>query len=95
MRSRLFWGFKTGPSPVNRRKSGSRRVNRSGYASFRPDKADFEGKKFLTTLDIWLGGQVELDKLDVPLSIHMKSSGEMERFIDRHEKKREHQDGNE
>ena len=58
------------------------------YAEFRPDKSDFEGNKFITTLDIWLGGQIELDRLEVPPSIHMESSGEMEKFINRHEERR-------
>ena len=64
------------------------------YATFRSDKAKFEGKKFLITLDIWLGGQIKLDKLDVPRSILVKSSGVMEKFINKHERERKEHDDN-
>ena len=57
----------------------------------RDDKDEFEGKKFLTTLDIWLGGQIDLRKLDVPLSLPVASSGELEGFVDGHEKERKQQ----
>lgn len=56
------------------------------------DAAEFEGKKFLTTLDIWLGGQIDFDKLNMPPSLGVASSGEFEGFIDRHERERKQQD---
>lgn len=58
----------------------------------RDDKDEFEGKKLLTTLDIWLGGQIDLRKLNVPLGLPVVSSGELERFVDRHGKERKQQD---
>ena len=58
------------------------------------DRSAFEDKKLLTTLDVWLGGQTELDKLDVPPSIDVLSGGEIERFIRRHEEKQEQRDKN-
>ena len=53
----------------------------------RPNEADFEGHDFLATVHIWIGGQIELGELDVPLNVAVRSSGEIERFIENHQKK--------
>lgn len=39
-------------------------------------------------LELWVGGQVELDKVNVPLNVKVKSGREIERFIAEHEEKR-------
>jgi hypothetical protein len=36
-------------------------------------------------LQVWLGGQVHLDKIKVPLNVVVKSGGEIEKFIADHE----------
>jgi len=36
------------------------------------------------TIDIWLGGSVTLDQLDLPKAVEIKSGGEIETFIKRH-----------
>ena len=59
----------------------------SEYYRGRKDQS-FEGKKALTTLDVWFGGGIELHKLDVPPSIDVRSDGEIERFVERHKEKR-------
>jgi hypothetical protein len=61
--------------------------------SIRPNAAAFKGKKGLTTVDIWIGGQVELDKLQVPLNIDLISGGEIERFIKKHEERQQKAEG--
>jgi len=40
------------------------------------------------TLGVWLGGQVHLDKIKVPLNVEVKSGGEIEKFIAEHRAKR-------
>ena len=37
------------------------------------------------TIDVWLGGSVTLDELDLPTTIKIKSGGEIEAFIKRHD----------
>jgi len=44
---------------------------------------------FVTRVDLWLGGQIELEKLEVPQNVEVKSGGEIEQFIARHEKERD------
>ena len=66
------------------------RVEHDGSYS---DSSSDISKKFRATVEIWLGGQVELDKLDVPPNIHVESSGEIESFIDSHNEKRKREAG--
>jgi hypothetical protein len=40
------------------------------------------------TLSLWLGGQVGLSDLDVPLNVEVRSGGEIEDFVATHEAKR-------
>jgi hypothetical protein len=42
--------------------------------------------KYLLQVDLWLGGDVELKKLEVPASIEVKSGGEIEDFVAAHQK---------
>ena len=39
---------------------------------------------FVTRVDVWLGGAVELSELDVPASVSIRSSGEIEAFVQNH-----------
>ncbi len=41
--------------------------------------------------DLWLGGQVQLDKVEVPLNVEVKSGGEIERFIAAHQARQQAQ----
>ena len=42
----------------------------------------------LVTLELWLGGQIQLEDVKVPLNIQVKSGGELEKFVEIHEGKR-------
>ena len=42
----------------------------------------------LVTMELWLGGLVQLKKIEVPLSVEVKSGGEIEAFIAEHKTKR-------
>lgn len=48
---------------------------------------DFQGKKIYSYIDIWLGGQIDLKKLDVPVTLELRSGGEIEGFIKKHAEK--------
>ena len=37
------------------------------------------------TVDIWLGGSVTLDQLDLPKNVNIQTGGEIEAFIQRHD----------
>ena len=47
-----------------------------------------EKRRYSVSVDLWLGGDITLDKVEVPLSIDVKSGGEIEVFIAKHEEKR-------
>jgi hypothetical protein len=49
---------------------------------------DRDKRRYFVSVDLWVGGDVGLDKVDVPLNIEVKSGGEIEDFIARHEEKR-------
>jgi hypothetical protein len=51
-----------------------------------PEKRD-EQTSFIG-IGVWVGGQVELGKMEIPEDIPLESGGEIERFIADHEKKR-------
>lgn len=64
------------------------RVHTSPYVITREGAAvSLESGAFQITIDVWLGGQVSLDDLDVPSGIEVRSGGEIEKFIERHQKK--------
>ena len=66
------WALYASPHPVG--SAGRLRTARPG--------------PFVTRIDVWLGGQIELDGLRVPSKVAVKSGGEIEQFISQHEKKR-------
>ena len=41
---------------------------------------------YVLRLDLWLGGPVELNKLQIPANVEVRSGGEIERFVADHEK---------
>ena len=47
----------------------------------------------LITIDVWIGGNISLDELDLPPSVRIKSGGEIEAFIKRHDESRDAQVG--
>ena len=51
--------------------------------------ADDDGHRHAVIIDLWLGGQVHLAELEVPLNVEVKSGGEIEEFIAAHEKARQ------
>lgn len=61
------------------------RVLRRGRHPDAPEDPTGYGSAFVVTLDLWLGGEYELEKLKVPLSIEVISGGEIEEFIEQHE----------
>jgi len=42
----------------------------------------------LVTMELWLGGLVQLDKINVPINVEVKSGGEIAKFIAEHKAKR-------
>lgn len=62
-------------------------VLRRGWGA--PEATSPEDGKYVVSVDLYLGGQVALDELEVPLNIRVKSGGEIEAFIAEHEAKRE------
>jgi hypothetical protein len=48
---------------------------------------DVAGKTW-TRIDLWLGGQIRLDELLVPMNVVVKSGGEIEKFVAEHERER-------
>ena len=52
---------------------------------------DFQGKKILARLEVWLGDQIDLNKLDVPENLEVYDGGEIESFIKKHEEKQKQQ----
>ncbi|MBI5095836.1 MAG: hypothetical protein HZB26_25810, partial [Candidatus Hydrogenedentes bacterium] len=66
----------------------------SEHTPGRANALEFEGKMALTRLEIWLGGQIDLDALDVPADLEVRSGDEIEAFIKRHTEKRKRPDTN-
>jgi hypothetical protein len=48
---------------------------------------DREKRRYFVSVDLWVGGDVQLDKVEVPLRIGVKSGGEIEDFIAKHKEK--------
>ncbi|WP_168567245.1 hypothetical protein [Crateriforma spongiae] len=47
----------------------------------------------MITIDVWIGGNISLDELDLPPSVRIKSGGEIDAFIKRHDDSRDAQAG--
>ena len=54
----------------------------------RPDADQFRGEKFRCVVDIWLGGNISLDTLEVPANVEVRSGGEIDAFVESHAEKR-------
>ena len=63
-------------------------VLRRGWHPRAPEDSANKDARYVVMVDVWLGGQVELDTLQVPLSVEVKSGGEVEDFIAAHEERR-------
>ena len=50
-----------------------------------------EARTDVVTVNLYLGGQVELDKVKVPLNVEVKSGGEIEQFIAAHQARQQAQ----
>jgi hypothetical protein len=53
-----------------------------------PDSPEKTEPGWTVSVELWLGGNVELDKVNVPLNVDVKSDGEIEKFVAGHEAKR-------
>lgn len=60
-------------------------ILRRGWDPRAPEATSPEDSEYVVTVELWLGGQVELKKVEVPLNVEVKSSGEIEQFIAAHE----------
>jgi hypothetical protein len=63
-------------------------VLRRGWAAEAPKAKPGEKGQYIVMVELWLGGEVALDDLDVPLSIEVLSGMDVEKFIAQHEAKR-------
>lgn len=45
-------------------------------------------KRFQIVIDVWLGGRVKLEDLDIPVGVPVRSGGEIEAFIEQHNARR-------
>lgn len=53
----------------------------------RTNAQDFGNRDWLSRVDIYLGGDIKLDTLDIPKNLEVKSAGEIEAFIAKHAEK--------
>ena len=60
-------------------------IQRRGWGAPGPKPGDTG--KYVVTLHLWLGGDVALDELDVPLSVNVRSGAEIEKFVAAHQAK--------
>lgn len=51
------------------------------------EATDEDDSAYVVTVHLWLGGEVELEGVEVPLDVKVKSGGEIEEFIAAHEAK--------
>ena len=58
----------------------------SPFTRAKPSVRDKE--KFVTCIDVWVGGLVKLDEVKVPINIEVRSGSEIETFVAEHKKKR-------
>ena len=61
---------------------------RRGWHPDAPEAKPGEKGQYVVTVNLWLGGHIGLDDLDVPLNIEVRSGGKVERFIAEHQAKR-------
>jgi len=59
-----------------------------GWSPEAPPDPTTEKPGYVVIVDLWLGGNIDLDKLKVPLNVKVKSRGEIEKFIGDHEANR-------
>jgi hypothetical protein len=62
-------------------------TNRAWRAIGRRKENEPPPKGYAVTVHLWVGGNVGLETLHVPLNVTVKSSGEIERFVAEHETK--------
>ena len=94
--TRLLVVLHTGRSSVNMKRFGGADEAKdadwvlliSEYYKGRENASAFEGRKALTTLDVYLGGHVNLKVLDVPAIVDLRSGGEIEAFVKKHQEMR-------
>jgi len=60
-------------------------VIRRGWGA--PEARPDETGKYVVTLHLWLGGDVALDQIDVPLNVDAESGGEIDKFVVTHQAK--------
>jgi len=60
-------------------------VVRRGWGA--PKATPGQAGKYVVTINLWLGGDVALDDLDVPLAVDVESGREIEKFIATHQAK--------
>ncbi|HUU92157.1 MAG TPA: hypothetical protein VM238_13230, partial [Phycisphaerae bacterium] len=52
-----------------------------------PEAKPGETGTYVVTLHHWLGGDVSLEELDVPLNVNVRSGAEIEKFVAQHQAK--------
>ncbi len=62
-------------------------VIRRGWGAEMPERYKDSPCKVIPTLSLYLGGNVGLEDLDVPLNVNVASSSRIERFVAQHEAK--------
>ncbi|HUU92158.1 MAG TPA: hypothetical protein VM238_13235 [Phycisphaerae bacterium] len=60
-------------------------IQRRGWGA--PEPKPGETGKYVVALHLWLGGDVALEELDVPLNVEVQSGAEIERFVAEHQAK--------
>ena len=60
-------------------------VIRRGWGA--PKAKPGETGKCVVTIHLWLGGDVALDGIDIPLNVNLRSGAEIEKFVAEHEAK--------
>ena len=76
---RKGWGARQ-PQPCDWKLS----VLRRGRHPQAPKQRGAEGGLYVVMVDVWLGGDVQLDGLKAPLNVEVRSGGEIEKFIAAH-----------
>jgi len=61
------------------------RIVHTGWLTKDPERAK---GSYVVTVEVWLGGNVFLGDVKVPLNVEVESGGEIEKFIAKHEAKR-------
>jgi hypothetical protein len=66
-------------------------VLRRGWHRDAPEAEDPDASPYLVSVDLWLGSWLDLDALEAPVNVEVKSGGEIEAFIEAHEARRGNQ----